>query len=284
MRKSWFLAILVFSMLSALGFWVVYRTPSIGLVDSSESRLGEGADALKTNPRAAQQAGPGAELLDNSGEALIGKKSAPDSEKSPDEFMELEERLQSIEINGDQNVGLIAAFADLLNPDDIRDAMCMQKNGYPPDLDVRRWNETVLRAQERSGKPGAIEALELLDIYRGANQPNGGLLGSVSGGSFGSMVAAGYYLGLIGPGFADGEAQTVRDLSRGFAHNFAAQRLGDRSLLPAVAVAHPDYRFSVFDYIGAPISQSTALVARANRSRERRPLGLPVKDGWRELD
>jgi hypothetical protein len=206
----------------------------------------------------------------------------------------LEESLRTRELNLAENQDLVFELGQLIQPSQRHDQAWLQFNGYPANLDVHRWNEAEIRADLR--RPGALEALDLLKIDRGelpktprpVQLPNGIVVetssrldGQMMGRTFGGMVAAGYFLGLIGPGFSEGQPQAVRDHKEGLTHHFAAQRVGDRSLLPAVIAAHPDYRFPLRDYVFA-VGRSTAYVQITNRSRARR--GLPPKDGWRELD
>lgn len=208
--------------------------------------------------------------------------------------MALEESLRTLKLDLAESPDLVFELAQLIQPSQRHDQAWLQFNGYPADLDVHRWNEAEIRADLR--RPGALEALDLLKIDRGelpktprsVQLPNGltvetpsRLDGQMMGRTFGGMVAAGYFLGLIGPGFSEGQPQAVRDHKEGLMHHFAAQRVGDRSLLPAVIAAHPDYRFPLRDYVFA-VGRSTAYVEITNRSRARR--GLPPKDGWRELD
>jgi hypothetical protein len=206
----------------------------------------------------------------------------------------LEESLRTRKLELAESPDLIFELAQLIQPSQRHDQAWLQFNGYPAGLEVHRWSEAEIRANLR--RPGALEALELLKIDRGelprtprpVRLPNGLVVetpsrldGQVLGRTFGGMVAAGYFLGLIGPGFSEGQPQTVRDHKEGLMHHFATQRLGDRSLLPAVIAAYPDYRFPLRDYVFA-VGRSTGYVQITNRSRARR--GLPVKDGWRELD
>lgn len=223
--------------------------------------------------------------------AIVNMADSPEARA-----MALEARLRERELDLAENPDLIFELADLTRPGQKRDQVWLQNNGYPTDLNPKAWNEAEIRSDLR--RSGAREALELLMIERGEApkaarplqlpngqtfQPPDRLDGHVMGRSFGEIMAAAYFLGLIGPGFSDGKPQSIRDHRLGLAHHFAAQRLGDRSLLPAVIAAHPDYRFPVIDYVLA-VGDSHRIVDSANQLRAWRPRGLPEKDGWRELD
>lgn len=241
--------------------------------------------------------GEGAETPEESGPAAAASVAGElaDATDSPQaRAMALEERLRTRKLDLVENPYLIFELAQLIQPGQRHDHTWLQFNGYPADLEVHRWKEAEIRTDLR--RPGAFEALELLKIERGLApaaarpiqlpnglevQPPARLDGQVLGRTFGGMMAAAYFLGLIGPGFSEGQPQVVRDHEEGLMHHFAAQRMGDRSLLPAVIAAHPDYRFPLRDYVFA-VGRSSAYVDIANRSRARQ--GLPVKDGWRELD
>jgi hypothetical protein len=71
------------------------------------------------------------------------------------------------------------------------------------------------------------------------------------------------------------------DLASGLVSNLVAQRMGDRSILPAALAAHPDYRFRIQDYL---LSLDIAdQVGSSHRDFARRR-GTEIKDGWREFD
>lgn len=238
-----------------------------------------------------------AESLDERGPAAaasLPRESAIAADSPQERAMALEERLRTRQLDLAEDPDLVFDLAQITEPSQRHDQVWLQRNGYPADLDVHRWKESEIRAD--LSRPGAFEALELVMIERGLAptaarpiqlpnglevQPSARLDGQVLGRTFGGMMAAAYFLGLIGPGFSEGNPQAVRDHQQGLMHHFAAQRLGDRSLLPAVIASHPDYRFPLRDYIFAVVN-SSGDVATSNRSRARQ--GLPVKDGWRELD
>lgn len=205
--------------------------------------------------------------------------------------MEIVERQWTVE----DSIGVVVELPQLVEPNSTHSREWLQRHGYPAE-----WNRTAflkLASEFPSRREGVGEAYTVLGIDRGEfpqpppplRMPNGTVISepgwvlpAARDRSFSVMLNALYQLGLIGPGFLAGAPQPMRNHTVGLASNLMVQRMGDRSILPAVLVAHPDFRFPLRDYLLAQEQADQAV--GSYRALVRRRGAAALKDGWREFD
>lgn len=165
------------------------------------------------------------------------------------------------------------------------EALWMDERGFPEDMDILKWPRQEI---EQLAATGSLRAKnQMMHLRLEAGEENWGDADAIRFGSlYFARLRASYELGLIGPGLAalhqrlgylTPEDRSVRQVVKGLAFDFLAQRMGDESQLRHLhehTYSRGSPAFAAVDEIYAAQKYAEEIWITWNQNRQRN--GMPL--------